>query len=213
MRDFNGDGRPDIIALMGQSREGVFIYYNRGDGTFAESYVVQWPPSYGAAHLSLVDFDGDGDLDLLTANGDNADYALLLKPYHGVRLYLNDGRNRFTEAYFFPLNGAYKAQAADFDGDGDFDIAAIGFFADYAAAPAEAFVYLRNEGGMQFAPSTFDEVLAGRWLTMDVGDVDLDGDEDIVLGSFAMGWSNVSAELEARWRRGPSILILKNRRY
>ena len=55
---------------------------------------------------------------------------------------------------------------------------------------------------MQFVPATFDEVLAGRWLTMDVGDVDLDGDEDIVLGSFAMGWSNVSAELEARWRRG-----------
>ena len=53
--------------LMGQAREGVFIYYNRGDGTFAESYVVQWPPSYGAAHLSVVDFDGDGDLDLLTA--------------------------------------------------------------------------------------------------------------------------------------------------
>ena len=213
VRDFNGDGRLDIIALMGQAREGVFIYYNRGDGTFVESYVVQWPPSYGAAHLSLVDFDGDGDLDLLTANGDNADYALLLKPYHGVRIYLNDGRNRFTEAYFFPLNGAYNAQAADFDGDGDFDIAAIGFFADYADAPAEAFVYLRNEGGMQFAPATFDEVLAGRWLTMDVGDVDLDGDEDIVLGSFAMGWSNVSAELEARWRQGPSILILKNRRY
>ena len=213
VRDFNGDGRLDIIALMGQAREGVFIYYNRGDGTFAESYVVQWPPSYGAAHLSLVDFDGDGDLDLLTANGDNADYALLLKPYHGVRLYLNDGRNRFTETYFFPLNGAYKAQAADFDGDGDLDIAAIGFFADYVGAPEKAFVYLRNEGGMQFAPATFDEVLAGRWLTMDVGDVDLDGDEDIVLGSFAMGWSNVSAELEARWRRGPSVLILKNRRY
>ena len=45
VRDFNGDGRLDIIALMGQAREGVFIYYNRGDGTFAESYVVQWPPS------------------------------------------------------------------------------------------------------------------------------------------------------------------------
>ena len=213
VRDFNDDSRPDIVVLMGQAREGVFIYYNRGDGTFEESYVVQWPPSYGAAHLSLVDFDEDGDLDLLTANGDNADYALLLKPYHGVRLYLNDGHNRFAEAYFFSLNGAYKAQAADFDGDGDLDIAAIGFFADYADAPEEAFVYLRNEGGMQFVPSTFDEVLAGRWLTMDVGDVDLDGDEDIVLGSFAMGWSNVSAELEASWRRGPSILILKNRRY
>ena len=66
---------------------------------------------------------------------------------------------------------------------------------------------------MRFAPSTFAGSLKGRWLTMDVGDVDRDGDEDIVLGSFAMGWSNVSPELEARWRRGPSVLILKNRRH
>ena len=212
VRDLNGDGRLDVIALMGQAREGVFIYYNMGDGTFRESYVVQWPPSYGAAHLSLVDFDGDGDIDLLTANGDNADYALTLKRYHGVRLYLNDGHNGFEEAYFFPLNGAYKALAADFDGDGDLDIAAISFFADYANSPEEGFVYFRNEGGMRFAPSTFEGALAGRWLTMDVGDVDLDGDEDVVLGSFAMGWSNVSKELEASWRRGPSVLVLKNRR-
>ena len=212
VRDFNGDGLLDIIVMMGQAREGVFIYYNLGDGSFVESYVVQWPPSYGAAHLSLVDFDGDGDIDLLTSNGDNADYALTLKRYHGVRLYLNDGQNRFAEAYFFPLNGAYKAQAADFDGDGDLDIAAIGFFADYAGSPEEAFVYLENEGVMRFAPSTFVGSLKGRWLTMDVGDVDRDGDEDIVLGSFAMGWSNVSPELEASWRRGPSVLILKNRR-
>jgi hypothetical protein len=212
VRDFNGDGLRDIIALTGQAREGVFIYYNRGDGTFVESYVVQWPPAYGAAHLSVVDFDGDGDLDLLTANGDNADYALTLKRYHGIRLYLNDGNNRFEEAFFFPLNGAYKARAADFDGDGDLDIAAIAFFADYANAPEEAFVYLENKGGMKFAPSTFDGSLKGRWLTMDVGDVDRDGDEDIVLGSFAMGWSNVSEELEASWRRGPSVIILKNHR-
>ena len=211
VHDFNGDGLPDIIALMGQAREGVFIYYNRGDGSFVESYVVQWPPSYGAAHLSLVDFDGDGDMDLLTSNGDNADYALTLKRYHGVRLYLNGGNNNFTEAYFFPLNGAYKAQAADFDGDGDLDIAAISFFADYEGSPEEAFVYLENTGEMNFAPSTFDGALKGRWLTMDVGDVDRDGDADIVLGSFAMGWSNVSRELEASWRRGPSVLILKNR--
>jgi len=212
IRDFNDDGLADIIVLMGQAREGIFIYYNRGDGRFEESYVVQWPPSYGAAHMSVVDFDGDGDLDLLTANGDNADYALTLKRYHGVRLYLNNGHNHFTEAYFFPLNGAYKALSADFDGDGDLDIAAISFFADFDRSPEEVFVYLENKGSLNFTPSTFAGSLQGRWLTMDVGDVDLDGDEDIVLGSFAMGWSNVSRDLEAAWRQGPSVLILENRK-
>ena len=117
----------------------------------------------------------------------------------------------FTEAYFFPLNGAYKALSADFDGDGDLDIAAISFFADFDRSPEEVFVYLENNGDLNFTPSTFAGSLQGRWLTMDVGDWDLDGDEDIVLGSFAMGWSNVSRDLEAAWRQGPSVLILENR--
>jgi hypothetical protein len=36
--------------------------------------------------------------------------------------------------------------ARDYDGDGDLDIAAISFFADYASPQEEGFVYLKNEG-------------------------------------------------------------------
>ena len=210
--DFNRDGRADIAVLMGQAREGVFIYYNLGDGQFAESYAIQWPPTYGAAHMTLVDFDDDGAIDILTANGDNADYTPLAKRYHGVRLYLNDGRNQFAEAFFFPQFGAYKALPVDFDLDGDLDIAAISFFPDYERAPEEAFVYLQNEGGMNFTAYTFAQAQDARWLTMDAGDVDSDGDADIVLGAFVRGASNVSKELEQRWQRhATSVLILRNR--
>ena len=212
--DFNGDGRLDIAVLMGQAREGVFIYYNLGDGKFAESYEIQWPPSYGAAHLSLVDFNGDGAMDLLTANGDNADYTPFAKRYHGVRIYLNNGENRFDETFFYPLNGAYKALPVDFDGDGDFDIAAISFFPDYEKSPEESFVYLQNTGGMNFVAHSFPEAIDARWLTMDAGDVDGDGDEDIVLGAFVRGASNVPPALEKHWQQeATSLLILRNRRF
>ena len=210
--DFNGDGWPDIAALMGQAREGVFIYYNLGNGQFRESYEIQMPASYGSVHLSLVDFDGDGFVDALTANGDNADYPIIMKRYHGIRLHLNDGGNHFREAFFYPLNGAYKALAVDFDQDGDRDIAAISFFPDYDNSPEEAFVFLQNEGGQTFRAYSFPEAQEGRWLAMDAGDLDGDGDADIALGAFARGGSNVPAEMEARWRaQGPSVLILENR--
>ena len=212
--DFNNDGLPDIAVLMGQAREGVFIYYNLGDGNFAESYEIQWPPSYGAAHMSLVDFDGDGAMDVLTANGDNADYTPFAKHYHGVRVYLNDGENHFVEAVFYPLNGAYKALPVDFDADGDLDIAAISFFPDYEKAPEESFVYLENEGDMAFVAWTFLAATDARWLTMDAGDIDGDGDEDIVLGAFVRGASNVPPALEKRWQReATSLLILRNKHF
>src|SRR6185369_5759076 len=102
-----------------------------------------------------------------------------MKPYHGVRIYLNDGHDRFQETFFYPLSGAYKVVARDFDGDGDLDLAAIAFYPDYASKVPVSFVYLENQGGGKFEASTMVEQNAGRWLVMDVGDVDGDGDEDL----------------------------------
>ncbi|WP_431214812.1 FG-GAP-like repeat-containing protein [Puia sp. P3] len=90
--------------------------------------MLRWPPSYGSSYFELADFNGDGFADIVYTCGDNADFSPVLKPYHGVYIYLNDGHNSFRPWYFFPINGCYKAVARDFDGDGDLDLAAIAFF-------------------------------------------------------------------------------------
>jgi hypothetical protein len=34
VRDFNGDGRPDILVMMAQAREGVYLFLNEGQAKF-----------------------------------------------------------------------------------------------------------------------------------------------------------------------------------
>jgi len=185
VNDYNHDGRPDIWALFAQGDEGVFLFTNRGGGQFDSQTLLRWPPSYGSSYFELADFNGDGFADIVYTCGDNADFSPVLKPYHGVYIYLNDGHNGFRPWYFFPINGCYKAVARDFDGDGDLDLAAIAFFPDFSHQPEEGFVYLENRGGGDFRPYSLPEAQRGKWLTMDVGDLDGDGRADIVLGNFS----------------------------
>ena len=212
IRDVDGDGRRDIVALMAQGDEGVDIYFNEGDGQFRKKRVLRFPPVYGSNHIELADFNEDGILDLLYANGDNADITPILKPYHGVRIFLGSEEGTFEERYFFPLHGAISAKPADVDGDGDLDIAAISYFPDYANTPEESFVLLRNEGDFRFAPYTFEESYRGRWLRMDVGDLDGDQDPDILLGSnIGFRPQGDHSGLFERWvQKSPSVVILEN---
>lgn len=214
VHDFDGDGRPDIVVTMAQAQEGISVFFNRGHGKFEEEIVVQKHPAWGHSHIELVDFNKDGFPDLLVTNGDNGDmamYANCTKPYHGIRLYMNDGKGHFHEAWFYPMYGAYRAIAKDFDLDGDLDIAAVSFFPNYLGTFKESFVYLENKGNFQFEASTFAESIAGRWITMDAGDLDGDGDPDIVLGAFNRSFGDIPQVLGETWdSKGPSILMLEN---
>jgi FG-GAP-like repeat len=69
--------------------------------------------------------------------------------------------------------------------DGDLDIATISFFPDPTQKPNEGFVLLKNVGNnVNFKPSAMKGADQGKWMTMDVADMDNDGDIDIALGSF-----------------------------
>ena len=212
--DFNEDGKLDIVALMGQGREGIYLFTNQGDGEFDMKPLATMHPSWGHSDMSLGDFNGDGKIDILATNGDNGDRAYYrheFKPYHGVRIYLNDGANNFKEGWFFPQNGAYRAMARDYDGDGDLDIAVNGYFPDWVGSPAESFVYLENKGDMKFEPFTFPEAVAGKWLVMDAADLEGDGDIDIVLGAYNLGPGVVPPKIQEEWDEvNVSFVILEN---
>lgn len=206
--DYNHDGLPDIWALFAQGEEGVFLFTNKGQGNFEAKELLRFPPSYGSSYFELDDFNKDGYPDIVYTCGDNADFSPILKPYHGVYIFLNDGSNHFQQKFFFPINGCYKAIAKDFDNDGDLDIATISFFADYEHQPEESFVYLENRGNFDFYPYSFDDSKLGRWLTMDAGDIDGDGLTDIILGNFSQ--RGVSTRAGVDWKKSPPFIVLKN---
>ena len=175
---------------------------------FDQQQILRFPSIYGSTYFEFADFNKDGLKDILYTCGDNADYSVVLKPYHGVYIFLNEGNNRFKQRYFYPINGCFKAMARDFDTDGDLDIASIAFFADYSRQPDEGFVYMENQGNFEFLPLTTPECKAGRWLTMDAGDLDGDGRIDLVLGNFSVRPSIPKSAVD--WKAGPPFIYLKN---
>lgn len=212
--DFNDDGLMDVMVLLSDSREGLHLLINQGDGEFSQQPIFEAHASYGHTYLELHDFNDDGLMDALVVNGDNVDSDPYntLKNYHGVRIYLNQGGFRFEESYFYPMHGAFIAKAADFDGDDDLDIAAISFYPDYTSDRPEVFAYLENQGSLDFASSTSEDLTDGRWMTMDIGDVDGDDDFDVVLGGgyLSVGLFAYPDLAEQLGETGDPVLILKN---
>jgi len=209
LKDCNADGKMDIIALMTQADERVNLYINRGNFDFSSTTLLRFPAVYGSSYFEVNDFNKDGFFDILYTNGDNSDFSTILKPYHGVRIFLNDGRQQFKESWFYPMYGATWATARDFDQDGDLDIAAIAFFPDFKKSPEQGFIYFENRDG-KFAPFVTPESTCGRWLVMDVADVDNDHDLDILLG--ALDFKPSEGGNFDQWKKQPaSLLILKNK--
>ena len=128
------------------------------------------------------------------------------------RIWKNNGDMTFTQSYFYPFYGAMKTMAADFDKDGDLDIAAVSFFPDWTADTPQTFVYLENRGGT-FSPSRLEDTVWGRWLVLDIGDVNSDGYPDIVLGLGSASQGIPEAKLDTynkRFDTMPSVVLLLN---
>jgi hypothetical protein len=220
--DFTGDGRPDIAAVIAQARQELVLFVNEGNERFSRHVLDRHTPSWGGNSLRAADFDGDGDLDLVVLNGDNVAGNHIGKvvpaprPQHGIRVYRNDGERRFAEAFYYRLHGAIRSVVADFDGDGDADIAAIALFPQWSQAEPETFVYLENQGGLKFAPQSLAPEQFGVWCSIEAADVNADGRPDLVLGLgnfpelVPPDW--VTAHPAMRGRKGvaPSVLFLVN---
>ncbi len=125
---------------------------------------------------TLVDIDGDGDKDIIFANGQGySTLGALLKP----RVYINNGSGVFadeTDTRAAGITGCFRGvEAGDVDRDGDWDIVLA---QDYNRRP----LLLINNGTGVFADQTvtrLPNVTMGSSRAQ-FGDVDNDGDLDVL---------------------------------
>lgn len=141
--DVDGDG---LIDLLVTDLEYGALYHNEGNGIFKDitessgvEAALEGKGSWGAA---LFDFDNDGDLDIVAANG-TAEELTLQYPI----LLENDGKGHFKNTgpqhgkYFTEKRSGRGLAVWDFDNDGDLDL--IISHVDKQATAA----LLRNDNG------------------------------------------------------------------
>ena len=186
--DFNGDGRMDYVAVVSQHYESIEVGINLGDGRFEQQVIFQGgDPSLGSSGMELIDFDHDGDLDVICTHGDTFDDSLA-KPFHGITYLENEGTYPFTPRRVADMPGCYCAVAGDLDGDGDNDIAAVSLLSDdevarYPAGTFDAIAWFEQTSTNQFRRHSI-RVNRCQAATCSVVDIDDDGDLDLVVPPY-----------------------------
>jgi FG-GAP-like repeat len=180
--DFDGDGDLDLVS--GRD-DGGFAAFQHLGSRLVPRIVAEMPLTGVAvdalATPTLGDLDGDGDLDLVS--GDRL----------GQFLYFRNIGSAINAAFVAvtgtgnPFDGLgvgdYSAPAlGDFDGDGDLDLVSGELYGH--------FLYFENTGDAKTpafqavtgAANPFDPLLVGQFSSPSVGDLDGDGELDLVSG-------------------------------
>ncbi len=185
--DLNGDGRVDFISLISQEHEVIEAWLNLPGGFEKHVLYAAPDPSWGSSGIELCDIDSDNDLDIIYTNGDTFD-SNLMKPYHGIWLLRNQGNLEFQAEQLQKAPGVHRALPADVDQDGRIDIIACAVL-PVAALPQKeqpqpaSLMWLRQTESGSFQPFRISDTTPA-YAAIYTGDVDSDGDPDIIAGCF-----------------------------
>ncbi len=201
--DVDGDGDPDLVT-GGTEQKGATsttvgvppkVFLNIEGQGFLDAGRPAFPFTQdGASAMDAGDIDGDGDVDLVT-------FAQAHYGSASADVWRQDGAGRFAEAGFLPFPaypGFSALKLVDVDGDGDLDLFGIvGWGQCFPGFPGQHLLAL-NDGAGNFTDVTATHMPLSAntgGASCAVGDVDGDGDPDLVIGSYETNWGGAGVPL------------------
>jgi len=176
--DFNHDGHMDVaLTTEVQAPDGLFlglnveVYLGHGDGTFGSAIVLNGSGNLGMLTLIAADANNDGNMDIVTANGQG---TISVFEGHG------DGTFSSMKNSGAVQGGVTGVAAGDFNGDGRMDIAAVD-----GGNPTVAVLIGTGKGGGFKSRVRYDTGFRGRAIV--AADVNGDGKLDLVTANGAAG--------------------------
>jgi gliding motility-associated-like protein len=186
--DMDGDGDMDIISAS-YNDNTIAWYENNGAANPTWTATDIATSAAGALSVYAADMDGDGDMDIVSADfGDNT-----------IAWYENNGAADPTWAaadIATSANGAASVFLADMDGDGDMDIVS-------ASSNDNTIAWYENNGAADPTWTAADIVTnAGFARDVHAADMDGDGDMDIVSADFGdntIAWYENNGAADPTW--------------
>ncbi len=173
--DVNGDGKPDLVDGCGG---GISVRLNQSTpGSLAFSAEHLFPVGT-VPFVTAADFDGDGRLDLISANYGTMDVSILLNttPVNGTT-------PSFTAHLDFPVGVKPDwCGTGDFDGDGKLDLVTVNFGPGTASL-----LFNRSQSGVLAMTTAFDLPTTGNARTAVVVDLNRDGIPDLATAGQKLG--------------------------
>ena len=175
--DFDADGNADFIMSIG-STTTTMLYL--GDGALGfRSFIIPNSQPYSSSGADAADFNNDGLADFVVGPA-----AAQEKFY--VNLAKEDGTFDLFTFDTYDGNAVYGVAAADFNGDGNVDIA--------AAAPDYLAIY-KGFGDGTFEFFSGYEFELNRWSALDNFDFDGDGKQDLIANNYGSNPAGVAVLL------------------
>ncbi len=181
LEDIDGDTDLDLIIGSGgnfrDAKTGVRSYINDGEGNFSRGNIIL-PTNANIGALTAYDYDQDGDIDIFSGS-----HSIVGRYGVSPQSYLleNDGKGNFRDVTqtkasdVSSIGMVTDALWQDVDGDNQKDLIVVGEWMSTK-------IFKNNEGKLTPLKTNLDTI-SGWFNTIEVVDLDKDGDQDLVMGN------------------------------